>query len=80
MTQEIEFKFGVVEQNEYVIGDKIQWFGHRESIPAIPPTLEKWCGDGYMECSNCSKISWVIILIQDNTIKDVSVNLTRIAE
>jgi hypothetical protein len=74
---EVDFRFGFRNLDRYRIGDELRWHGDGLNTPKRRPSQGNYVGDGYVECPNCKKDSWVKISIEGDVIKSVDVDHAR---
>lgn len=73
---EIQFKFGDCWQNEYKIGDTIEWGGNDKGIPGCEEVIVQAIGG---PCPNCGEdfIKFDLLLKKDRIIKATVVGTKR---
>jgi hypothetical protein len=72
---EAEFRFGFTKLDKYLIGDKVEWggkgYGHSR------PSEGNFTGEGYVECRFCHKDFWILILVENDTIKSFKIDTNK---
>jgi hypothetical protein len=65
---EVEFKFGLLDQLTYRLGDEVRWAGGQRGKPLRRPPAGDLDGEGYVECPRCGKDFWVDIDVRGDQI------------
>lgn len=73
----IDFRFGLRDQLEYRLGDRLAWEGKGVRTPAGRPPDGDFEGEGYTECSVCGNSFWTRIHVRADVIETVEVDWDR---
>lgn len=74
---EVEFRFGLRDQLNYRLGDRLTWAGGARGKPLRRPEHGDLDGEGYVDCPNCGKDYWVDIRVRDDVLAGVQVDEGR---
>ncbi len=73
----IDFRFGLRDQLEYRLGDRLIWEGRGTRTPSQRPVDGCFQGEGYTECPQCGNAFWTQVNVQSDILVDATVDWDR---
>ncbi len=63
-----DFRFGLRDQIEYHVGDRLVWEGKGVRTPPHRPRDGNYSGEAYTECPNCGRAYGLVVTVESDVI------------
>jgi len=63
-----DFRFGLRDQLDYRLGEKMRWNGKGLRTPAMRPLNGDFSGEAYTECPCCGRDFWLLVEVESDVI------------
>jgi hypothetical protein len=72
-----DFRFGLREQRDYRLGDRLQWEGKGVRTPTHRPPEGNFVGEAFTECPSCGREYWLLIAVESDVIASAATDMDR---